>query len=177
MSSPSLRWRTGGDMAAEIGRIIRTQPSTPCRRSPDLDASSGQKLIAPQSCLCRDDAQSHRDGDLDRWHRSCRSVLSVLPRQTPGIVMTQHMPEGFTATFAAGLNEQCEIEVREAKDGDSVLTGLALWPGNKHMRLARDGAGHIVRVTDGPRVQAQALGGGAVRSTAEHAGGTRWASS
>lgn len=82
-----------------------------------------------------------------------KDILTRLPPETPGIVMTQHMPEGFTASLAQRLNSLCQIEVREARDGDSVTPGLALLaPGNKHMRLSRDGARYLVRVCDGPRV-------------------------
>ena len=80
-------------------------------------------------------------------------VLSVLPAQTPGLVMTQHMPPGFTRSFAERLNSLSELTVKEAEDGDPVLPGHALLaPGEKHMRLSRDGARYIVRITKGPRV-------------------------
>ncbi len=82
-----------------------------------------------------------------------RSVLCALPKQSPGVIITQHMPAGFTRSFAERLNGMCELEVREAVDGDRVVPGLALLaPGNKHMKLNRDGARYIVRVCDGPRV-------------------------
>jgi two-component system chemotaxis response regulator CheB len=80
-------------------------------------------------------------------------VLTSLPRTCPGIVVVQHMPERFTAMFAARLNSICDIEVREAVDGDRVRPGLALIaPGGKHMMLARSGAQYIVQVVDGPLV-------------------------
>jgi len=81
-------------------------------------------------------------------------VLTKLPREkTPGIVIVQHMPEKFTEAFARRLNSICDIEVREAKDGDRVLPGLALIaPGNKHMQLKRSGAQYFVEVLDGPLV-------------------------
>jgi len=82
-----------------------------------------------------------------------RSVLCALPKQSPGVIITQHMPAGFTRSFAERLNGMCELEVREAVDGDRVVPGLALLaPGNKHMKLNRDGARYIVRVCEGPRV-------------------------
>ncbi|MSR41749.1 MAG: hypothetical protein EXS10_07590 [Phycisphaerales bacterium] len=82
-----------------------------------------------------------------------RVVLSALTIDTPGIVMVQHMPEGFTKAFADRLNTLCAIEVKEAEDGDAIRVGRALLaPGNRHMRVARDGARWIVRVSDGPRV-------------------------
>ncbi|MCE2882835.1 MAG: hypothetical protein LW636_10840 [Planctomycetaceae bacterium] len=86
-----------------------------------------------------------------------RIVLSALPVEVPGIVMVQHMPEGFTKAFADRLNGLCKIKVKEAEDGDAVLPGQALLaPGNRHMRIVRDtgasGARWSVRVADGPRV-------------------------
>jgi len=82
-----------------------------------------------------------------------RSVLEALPSDAPGIVVVQHMPEGFTASFAKRLNELCRINVKEAADGDSVLRGHALIaPGNKHTLLKRSGARYYVEVRDGPLV-------------------------
>jgi two-component system, chemotaxis family, protein-glutamate methylesterase/glutaminase len=80
-------------------------------------------------------------------------VLTALPRVGPGIVIVQHMPEMFTAAFAARLNSICEAEVREAADGDRVIPGLVLIaPGGRHMAVQRDGAQYRVRISDGPRV-------------------------
>jgi two-component system chemotaxis response regulator CheB len=86
-----------------------------------------------------------------------RIVLSALPAATPPILMVQHMPEGFTKAFADRLNGLCQITVKEAEDGDAVIAGRALLaPGNRHMRLAREGGPTsgkwVVRVADGPRV-------------------------
>ncbi len=80
-------------------------------------------------------------------------LLSALPRLSPGIVIVQHMPEQFTAAFAKRLDSLCEIEVREARDQERVLPGLALIaPGGKHLLLKRHGANYIVEVVDGPLV-------------------------
>jgi len=80
-------------------------------------------------------------------------VLTALPRVSPGIVVVQHMPESFTAAFAARLNGLCEIEVREAVAGDRVIPGRALIaPGGKHMLLKRSGAQYQVDIVDGPPV-------------------------
>ncbi|MEY2342314.1 chemotaxis response regulator protein-glutamate methylesterase [Acidithiobacillus sp. IBUN Pt1247-S3] len=81
-------------------------------------------------------------------------VLSHLPATLPGIVIVQHMPEKFTAAFAARLNTVSALEVREARDGDRVLSGRALIaPGGKHTRLVRSGAQFQVQVFDGPMVK------------------------
>jgi two-component system chemotaxis response regulator CheB len=80
-------------------------------------------------------------------------LLPSLPRDCPGIVVVQHMPEDFTAAFAARLNSLCKIEVREARNNDRVVPGLALIaPGGKHMLLKRNSAYYHVEVVDGPVV-------------------------
>jgi two-component system chemotaxis response regulator CheB len=83
-------------------------------------------------------------------------VLKALPPAMPGIVICQHMPEKFTASFAQRLNSICALDVREAKDGDAVVPGTVLVaPGNFHMMLTLSGAQFQVRVKDGPRVHHQ----------------------
>ena len=85
--------------------------------------------------------------------QALEAVLTALPRVCPGIVIVQHMPEKFTALFASRLNGLCQIEVREAKNNDRVMPGLALIaPGGKHMLLKRSGAYYHVEVVDGPLV-------------------------
>jgi two-component system chemotaxis response regulator CheB len=82
-----------------------------------------------------------------------RELLQALPPNAPGIVIVQHMPEKFTASFAERLNQLCQITVKEAADGDSVLRGQALIaPGNRHTLLKRSGARYFVEVRDGPLV-------------------------
>lgn len=80
-------------------------------------------------------------------------VLERMPADAPGIVITQHMPEKFTKSFAERLNNLCHIEVREAMDGDSVIPGLALIaPGNYHLNLKRSGARYFVELHQSPQV-------------------------
>jgi two-component system, chemotaxis family, protein-glutamate methylesterase/glutaminase len=88
-------------------------------------------------------------GGTEALHR----VLEALPKDAPGIVVVQHMPQGFTTTFARRLDQTCGIEVREAKDGDRVLGGLALIaPGNRHLLLQRSGSHYVTEIRDGPLV-------------------------
>jgi two-component system chemotaxis response regulator CheB len=85
--------------------------------------------------------------------QALEEVLTALPRVTPGIVIVQHMPEKFTAAFAARLNSLCQIEVREAQNNERVIQGRALIaPGGRHMLLKRSGAQYYVEVVDGPLV-------------------------
>lgn len=80
-------------------------------------------------------------------------LLTALPATAPGMVIVQHMPERFTAAFAARLNGLCAIEVLEAQDGQRVIPGRALIaPGGRHMTLKRSGAQYLTEVRDGPLV-------------------------
>jgi len=85
--------------------------------------------------------------------QALEEVLTSLPRVSPGIVVVQHMPEKFTAAFAARLDSVCEVRVKEAANNDRVLQGQVLIaPGGKHMLLRRTGAQYFVEVVDGPLV-------------------------
>lgn len=85
--------------------------------------------------------------------QALQKVLQEMPHNAPPIVIVQHMPENFTKAFADRLNDICDIEVREAVDGDSVIPGLALIaPGNQHMLLTRSGARYQVQIKQGPQV-------------------------
>ena len=82
-----------------------------------------------------------------------KDVLMALPPNTPPILITQHMPERFTKTWADRMNQLCRISVKEAEDGDSVLPGHALVaPGSYHMTLVRSGARYTVRINQDPPV-------------------------
>lgn len=74
-------------------------------------------------------------------------ILKELPGNLPGILITQHMPEGFTKMYADRLNKLCQMEVREAKDGDIIHPGLALIApgGDLQMKVVRDGNKYRVR--------------------------------
>lgn len=81
-------------------------------------------------------------------------LLPQIPKDFPaGILIVQHMPAGFTEMFASRLNAACEIEVKEAKDGDLVLPGRALIaPGNRHLKIKRMALGTIAVLSDAPPV-------------------------
>ena len=81
-------------------------------------------------------------------------ILPAFPANAPGIVLVQHMPAGFTTTFACRLNSLCKMEVKEAEDGDRVQQGLMLLApgGHRHMSIVRAGTGYKVRLTEGAEV-------------------------
>ncbi|ABB31315.1 response regulator receiver modulated CheB methylesterase [Geobacter metallireducens RCH3] len=82
-----------------------------------------------------------------------KSFLVAMPADSPGILITQHMPEAFTRTFAQRLNSLCRISVKEAEHGERILPGHAyVAPGNRHLLLARSGANYVVELSDGPPV-------------------------
>jgi two-component system chemotaxis response regulator CheB len=81
------------------------------------------------------------------------TLLQELTGEAAGIVIVQHMPEGFTQAFADRLNQLCEIAIREAKDGDTIEPGLALIaPGNWHTLVRVKGSGYALEVKPGPQV-------------------------
>jgi two-component system, chemotaxis family, protein-glutamate methylesterase/glutaminase len=81
------------------------------------------------------------------------AVINQLPSDSPAILVTQHMPEQFTASFAKRLDASAKIRVSEAKDGERVLPGHAyIAPGDRHLRLARSGANYICSVKGNERV-------------------------
>ncbi|MCA8943519.1 MAG: chemotaxis response regulator protein-glutamate methylesterase [Planctomycetes bacterium] len=83
-------------------------------------------------------------------------ILRRFPGGSPGVVIAQHMPPGFTESFAAHLDSVCKLEVRQARDGDRVVPGVVLIaPGDEHMLLRRSGAHYVVRVKHGPPVHHQ----------------------
>ncbi|HEX5310197.1 chemotaxis response regulator protein-glutamate methylesterase [Aquabacterium sp.] len=82
-----------------------------------------------------------------------KDVLTTLPADFPGVVITQHMPPGFTKNYAARLDSLCKISVKEAQDGERILPGHAyIAPGGMHLSVERSGANYIARVQDGDPV-------------------------
>ena len=80
-------------------------------------------------------------------------VLKRLPADIPGMVITQHMPTGFTQMYAERLNRLCNMEVREAKNGDEIRRGLALLaPADLQMRVVRSGVRYTVTCTPGEKI-------------------------
>ncbi len=144
-----------GNLTTELARIIRNAKSIDITKRAAVAAMNASKqttklsLGASHQTTNKIVAIGSSTGGTDALTR----VLTPLPGTSPGIVMAQHMPAGFTSSFAARLNDLSEMEVIEARDGDSVIPGRAiLAPGDKHLRLVKDGARYCVQVSQGPRV-------------------------
>ncbi|HJV24369.1 MAG TPA: chemotaxis response regulator protein-glutamate methylesterase [Aromatoleum sp.] len=139
--------------AAAGARLNRLPPRAASLPAPALkpaaEALAPRALAAMQQTTERIVALGTSTGGT----QALEAVLTALPRTAPGIVIVQHMPERFTASFAARLDALCEIEVREARSNDRVIPGRALIaPGGRHMQLRRSGAQYVVEVSDGPLV-------------------------
>ncbi len=123
------------------------------KRTPPADCSDRIKALAAQSAMIKTTDSIIAIGSSTGGTEALRELLEVLPPNTPPILMTQHMPEHFTKTFADRLNDLCQIHVKEAQDGDSVIPGQALLaPGNYHMELRRSGAKYYVSLNQDPPV-------------------------
>ena len=141
---------TVGDLAIElIDKIKAAAKVTVVKRQPQQYAKVTDKKLSLTETTNKVVAIGASTGGV----QALQAVLTALPKTAPGILIVQHMPEHFTASFAARMNEICNVEVREAKDGDHLVTGLVLLaPGNHHMTLTRSGAVYYVKIAEGPRV-------------------------
>ncbi|SMH28955.1 protein-glutamate methylesterase/protein-glutamine glutaminase [Azospirillum agricola] len=135
-------------------RVAVAAQATASPRIPEPKLSADVMMPAPgKGAMARTTERIVCIGASTGGTEALREVLEALPADSPGIVIVQHMPESFTAAFARRLDSLCEVTVREARDGDTVLRGQVLIaPGNRHMLLQRSGARYLVAVKDGPLV-------------------------
>lgn len=171
--------------AVEIVSKPGTQFSTPDVQkhlAQAIRTASRAKVFARNDEPTRKSASSYQN--LETTHKiiaigastggtqAIEAVLRDFPANAPGTVICQHMPQGFTASFAKRLNQVCAMEVREAKDGDAVVPGVALVaPGNYHMLLQKSGAKYYVVLKNGPPVHYQRPAVDVLfQSVARHAG-------
>jgi two-component system chemotaxis response regulator CheB len=164
------------DAADELVQAIQSAARANLRRlAPQASAKLSADAILPATSQAM--AQTTETlvaiGTSTGGTQALEAVLTRLPRVCPGLVIVQHMPERFTAAFAERLNQLCQIEVLEARNGDRVMPGRALIaPGGRHMLLTRSGAQYQVEVRDGPPVSRHRPSVDVLfRSTARAAGG------
>ena len=82
-----------------------------------------------------------------------REFLRQMPRDCPGILIVQHMPEGFTQSFAQRLDQLCRVSVKESEGGERIMPGHAyLAPGHSHLMLTKSGANYVTQLDMGPPV-------------------------
>ena len=142
--------------AASHARVRRLLPASAQHASAAIPAKLSADAILPamtSAAMAETTDRVVAIGTSTGGTTALEVVLRELPRVCPGIVVVQHMPEKFTEAFANRLNAICQIEVREARQGDRVIPGLALIaPGGRQMVLKRNGAQYHVDVLDGPPV-------------------------
>lgn len=133
---------------------VQARKPAPARMEPQAKLTADAVLPPPSGrAMSRTTEMIVCIGASTGGTEALREVLEALPANSPGIVVVQHMPEHFTRAFAARLNTLCEVTVKEAEDGDTVMRGhVLIAPGGKHTMLERQGARYLVSVRDGPLV-------------------------
>lgn len=140
--------------AAGMAKIKRRAVQTEFNVQPKYSADAIlPKAVVTESSMLRTTELVVAVGASTGGTDALRIFLESMPPDSPGIVIVQHMPENFTKSFANRLNELCQMTVKEAENGDTIIRGRALIaPGNHHMLLKRSGAKYYVEIKDGPLV-------------------------
>jgi two-component system chemotaxis response regulator CheB len=144
-----------GDISQSLARAIRAAASARIQNNPGKSSIPAERVNGDH-LLVQTTHKVIAVGASTGGTRAIEAVLSTMPVTSPGTVIVQHMPENFTTSFARRLNKICPMEVREARDNDRVVPGVAfIAPGNRHMLLYRSGGAYRVKIKTGPRVHYQ----------------------
>jgi two-component system chemotaxis response regulator CheB len=148
------------ELSDQIVEKIRVAASAHIRRASTAAAPSGTAAtsgtpaaVAPKLLGRLSTEKLICIGSSTGGTEAVKEVLTRMPADSPGIVITQHMPPGFTTSFATRLNGLCQITVKEAVNGERILPGHAyIAPGGRHLRVDRSGANYVAVVEDGEPV-------------------------
>jgi two-component system chemotaxis response regulator CheB len=153
ITKPKIDLREGMDeVAQDLIAKVKAAASANMKREA-LGVRREAKPLTSGSAMIKTTDTIIAIGSSTGGTEAVKDVLEVLPPNTPPVLITQHMPERFTKTWADRMNGLCRISVKEAEDGDSVLPGHALVaPGGYHMALERSGARYTVRINQDPPV-------------------------
>ena len=136
----------GAELTVKVKQAARMRVRAPAVRGEKPVKSAGTSLSATTEKVLAIGAST---GGV----QALTEVLTAFPPDAPGTVIVQHMPPKFTKSFADRLNTICAVRVKEAVDGDTVMTGQVLIaPGGLHMMLRRSGARYYVELKEGPAV-------------------------
>ncbi len=153
VAKPRIGLASGlGQLASEIVDKVRVAAKAQFRRVPVPPPVAGAPISAPatQGLIGRISTEKLiAIGASTGGTEAIKAILMGMPADAPAIVITQHMPPGFTTSFAARLNSLCKISVKEASDGERILPGHAyIAPGGRQFRIERSGANYMAVVED-----------------------------
>lgn len=133
--------------AAHIRRVVQHNPVVPATVTIPRSSAESASIarVSTEKLICI--------GASTGGTEAIKEILTRMPADSPGIVITQHMPPGFTTSFAARLNGLCQMTVQEAANGERILPGHAyIAPGGKQFRVEKSGANYVCVVEDGELV-------------------------
>ena len=143
-------------LAEDITDKVRIAAKAHVRKAPAAaagDSAAARSAAAPAALGRLSTEKIIFIGASTGGTEATKDVLMGLPADAPAVMITQHMPPGFTTSYAARLDGLCRISVKEASDGERVLPGHAyIAPGGLHLSVERSGANYIARVRDGEPV-------------------------
>jgi len=150
LQKPALGIRSG---MIEYSELIAEKIRAAARSRPRRIQAGGRDAPKPLKSVMVSSEKLVILGASTGGPEAIRQVLEPLPANCPAILIAQHMPGGFTRSFAQRLDKLCRIAVKEAEDGERVLPGHAyIARGDRHLKLVRSGANYVVRLDEGPPV-------------------------
>ncbi len=176
VTKPKISIQSGMREYAEmITEKVRTAARAKVRARATASASQGGATEGTLPLLRNTLASSEKLiilGASTGGTEAIKEFLVRMPLDCPAILIVQHMPEGFTTSFAKRLDTLCKISVKEAEHGERVLPGHAyIAPGHSHLLLARSGANYVTQLDQGPPVNRHRPSVDVLfRSAAVHAG-------
>ena len=143
-----------GDLRQSLAARVRGAAAARPRVAPELAPPGSREQIRPAPLAGPGDSRTViAIGASTGGTVAIQEILLKLSADMPPMVITQHIPAGFSLAFANRLNKLCDLEVREAADGDLLHRGLALVaPGDYHLLLRRGSSGYVVQLQQGPQV-------------------------
>lgn len=136
-------------LSEDISDKIRIASRAKLRRTAPASAQQSQRSAPPSSIGRMSTEKIIFIGASTGGTEATKEVLMGLPSDSPAVVITQHMPPGFTKSYSVRLDGLCRISVKEAQDGERILPGHAyIAPGGLHLSVERSGANYIARVQD-----------------------------
>ena len=150
VAKPALGIRSGMlEYANDIAEKIRAAAKSRPRQARQAQSAPRVALKAPLTSSEKLIIIGASTGGTE----AIRAVLEPLPANSPAILIAQHMPGGFTRSFAERLDRLCQLTVKEASDGERVLPGhVYIAPGGVHLKLVRSGANYVARLDESPTV-------------------------